>query len=54
MSDDEEAVDVEETVGRLIAEVDQLREHLIYISQAVRSTVSALSREEGDDDQSVH
>ncbi len=52
MNGDEEAVDVEETLARLMTEVDHLREHLTYVSQTVRRLVEVIIRE--DDDSAVH
>jgi hypothetical protein len=55
MSGENEAVG--ETLCRLATEVDQLREHVIYISRYVRGLVEVLEaspHEEDDDDQAVH
>jgi hypothetical protein len=43
---EEEPVDV--MLMRLQGEVEQLREHVIYISQAVRSLVTIVIRDEDD------
>ncbi len=53
MSDEQEPVEepVDIMLMRLQGEVEQLREHVIYISQAVRSLVNVVMR---DDDDAVH
>ena len=53
MSDEQEPVEepVDVMLMRLQSEVEQLREHVIYISQAVRSLVAVVMR---DDDDAVH
>ena len=46
VSEEQEPVDV--MLMRLQGEVEQLREHVIYISQAVRSLVTIVLRDEDD------